>query len=66
MGNQHHKILSKLHGATRTARSDCGKQMRTIEVPCVAYMIVDEVDARAAGCTRFGRHAYGALLEALE
>ncbi len=35
--------------------------MRTIEVPYVAYMIVDEVDALAAGCTRFGRHAYGAF-----
>jgi len=30
-------------------------------VPYVAYMIVDEVDALAAGCTRFGRHAYGAF-----
>ncbi len=40
--------------------------MRTIEVPYVAYMIVDEVDALAAGCTNLvGMHT-GRLPEALE
>lgn len=64
LGIQHYKVLSKLHYTG--CALECGKHMRTIEVPYVVYMIVDEVDALAAGCTTFGSYAYEALLNVLQ